>query len=149
MSLHFDIVIVCDLREDTPSDCLELLAWLTDANSSSEARPRFHCFDENYMELADAFDHPFLAPLPNEEVISVFQRRYRYTMPTKTGGKDVYRYCLQFSARGILDDYFYECHLLFTYWLASVSEDGFIGYYKEELDNDPILLYVKDRKLVS
>jgi hypothetical protein len=108
MSDHFDLVIVCDLLEDTPTACIEFISWLSAAHSPLEAKPQFDCFDESEQPLAKIFDHPFLASLPEEEVISVFQRRYRYTMPANAGGKDVHHYCLQFSARNLLDDYFFH-----------------------------------------
>jgi hypothetical protein len=149
MSMHYDLVIVCDLREDTPEPCIELIRWLSDPASDPEAKPQFDCFSENDKDLADNLDYPFLASYPSEEVVTVFQRRYRYTTSLVAGRRDVYRYCLQYSARGILDDVFVETHILFVYWLSSLIVDGFIGYYKEELDNQPRLLYVKDRKLVE
>ena len=99
--------------------------------------------------MKDNFDFPFLAPVPDEEIISLFQKHYWYTRPSIEGGGDVYHYTLKFLARDILDDGFYDCYLLFLDWLASYIEDGFIGYYKEYYDEQPTLLYVKDRKLTE
>jgi hypothetical protein len=144
MSLHFDLVIVCDLREDTPEPCVEYIQWLFTRPSDSAPKPQFDCPNEYGL----TFDDPFLYPLPTEEVISVFQKKYRYTRSPNAGGGDVYRYAIQFSARDILDDGFYEDHLNFVAWLATLAEEGFIGYYKEELAFKPELLYVKNRQLV-
>ncbi|MEP7294467.1 MAG: hypothetical protein ABI835_21940 [Chloroflexota bacterium] len=148
MSLHFDLVITCDLREDTPQDCVELIRWLFTLPSDPLNQPQGHCFDEEGRNFHEWFNYPFLAPFPEQEVISIFQKRYRYTRSAISGGGDVYRYALQFSARRILDDGFYEDNLNFVGWLATVAEDGFIGHYKEELATVPKLLYARDRNLI-
>lgn len=148
MSLHFDLVIMCDLREDTPSDCVELIRWLFTLPSQNIDQPKGHCVDEEGRNFHEWFNDPFLAPFPNQEVTSTFQQWYRYTMPAISGGGDVYRYALQYSARRILDDAFYEEHLNFVGWLATIAEEGFIGYYREEAALKPNLLYSKNRQLV-
>lgn len=35
MSLHFDLVLLCDLREDIPESCIELIRWLSDTTSEA------------------------------------------------------------------------------------------------------------------
>jgi len=149
MSSHFSLVIMCDLREDTPSSCIEMIEWLSNSTSDPATKPDFNCLEGDNELMSGNFDFPFLATLPEEEVVSSFQKHLRYRMPVAQGGADVYHYALQFSARDILDDGFYDCYLLFLDWLASYIEDGFIGYYKEYFDDQPTLLYVKNRKLVE
>ena len=147
MSLHFDLAITCDLREDAPPDCVALIQWLFTKPTEPLNQLQGHCFDDEGRNFHEWFKYPFLAPFPEDEAISIFQRRYRYTTSAISGSRDVYRYALQYSARHILDDGFYEDHLNFVAWLATIAEEGFIGYYKEELSNHPKLLYVKDRQL--
>ncbi|MEO8397205.1 MAG: hypothetical protein ABI700_29690 [Chloroflexota bacterium] len=147
MSDHYDLVIVCDLLEAAPLACIEMIEWLTNPASDPATKPDFDCLSGNDAALNGNFHFSFLAPLASEQIISLFQNRYRYTMSAVEGGANVYGYTLQFSGRNILDDGFYDCYLLFLYWLASISEDGFVGYYIEEFDARPTLLYVKDQKL--
>ncbi len=152
MSTHFDMVINCDLREDVPTSCIEFISWLCDVNADSEFQPESDCFNNFHhieKEMAENFDHPFLASRPDNEIISLLQRRYRFSMPANTGRRDVYHYCLQFSAHDLAANYFFECHLVFIHWIAPIIEDGFIGYYKERLAVNPTLMYVKDGKLVT
>jgi hypothetical protein len=143
MSLHYDLVVNCDLREDASASCIELISWLTDENSEPESRPKFDCLDSSEKERENVWIHPFLAPELDDETISVFQKRYRYTAPANKGGRDVYQDTFQYSARNLLDDEFYDCHLSFLDWMARITENGFIGYYKEEFDTNPTLMYVK------
>ena len=149
MSAYFDLVINCDLREDVPASCVQFISWLCDIDSSLETQPRVDCFDQNETELANVWSYPFLAPRPDEETFSNFQSRYRYNMPETKGGKEVYKYSLHFSEHNILDDTFFDCHLSFLYWIARICENGFIGYYKEEFDSEPTLVYVKDGELIT
>jgi hypothetical protein len=146
--LHFDLAITCDLREDTPTPCIEFIEWLFTPPSEPLNQPQGHCFDNEGRNFYEWFDYPFLYPLPDEEFISVFQKRHRYTTSAISGSKDVYRYALQYSGRHILDDGFYEDYLNFVAWLATIAEEGFIGYYKEQLASHPRLLYVRERNLV-
>jgi hypothetical protein len=149
MSAYFDLVINCDLRENAPLACIEFVSWLCDANSNLASQPKSDCFDQNEKELANVWNFPFLAPQLEEETISNFQSRYRYTMPESTGERDVRKYSLHFFERNILDDTFFDCHLSFLYWIAGICENGFIGYYKEEFDAEPTLMYVKEGKLIT
>ena len=129
MSSRLGFTFVFDLREDTPPVCVEVVQWLVNPASTIETRPPLDFLDETWKFLEYFIDHPFLMSLPNEEVITLFQRRYRYTMAITEGGRDVYRYALHFSARGFRSDGFFEDLYPFFYWLASFIEDGFIGYY--------------------
>jgi hypothetical protein len=147
MSLHYDLVINCDLREDAPAACVQLIAWLCGDVTKPESAT--DCFDQNEMNLATIWDFQFLEPAPESETFSDFQSRYRYNRPMNVGGAPVYKYSLHYSARLLLDDYFYDCHLMFLPWLARLCEDGFIGFYKEEFDAEPTLMYVKEGELIT
>ncbi|MBI1255882.1 MAG: hypothetical protein GC204_00280 [Chloroflexi bacterium] len=143
MSVFFDLVIMCDLREDTPEACIRLIQWLADPASDPATRPPFDCSHAYDPGLNALFNYPFLAQQADEEVASRFQNRFRHN--TEAG--EVYRYRLQFSQRNIMDDDFDQALMPFVDWLTGIAEDGFIGYYRNEDSLRPTLLYVKDRNL--
>lgn len=149
MSAYFDLVINCDIREDVPPSRIKLISWLCDINSNPESWPQFGQGNQIQEGHARVWDYPFLAQQLEEETFSNFQSRYRYTLPDSMGGKEVRKYSLHFFGRNISDDTFFDCHLSFLIWVAPICENGFIGYYKEESRNDPVLMYVNDGKLIT
>lgn len=131
MSLYFDLVINCDLREDVPADVIEGLRCLTSKDYEPKTKPQLIYRKWGFDNLwDDLYDKHFLAPDPEHEVVSNFQRKHRLTIPLE-GNREVHRYCLQYCGRNLHDDGFYELHLPFVAWLASVAYEDYIGYYKE------------------
>src|SRR5262249_45669858 len=65
-----------------------------------------------------------------QEVVSSFNRFHRLTIPLENN-REVYRYSLQYCGRALHDDFFYEHHLPFVYYLAPYSYEHYIGYYVE------------------
>lgn len=134
MSLYFDMVINCDLREDVPEDAVEAIKYLTQPDYSLAKKPQLIYTDPKYPGVGNMWDtfggRRFLVPDSDHDIISNFRRVHRLTIPTENN-REVHRYRLQYCGSCLHDDYFYECHLPFVYWLATVAYENYIGYYME------------------
>lgn len=138
MSLFFDLVINCDLREDISDEAIEAIRCLTSMEYALPTNPLLLIPGETYgtwpsenYNIWDGFsDYHFLVPDPQREIMCNFQRNHRTTIPTEND-REVHRYSLQYIGRWLHDDGFYAHHLPFVYWLASVSYDNYLGYYME------------------
>ena len=154
MSLHFDMVINCDLKEDAPEDAIEAIKYLTQPDYYLKKEPQLIYTDPKYPDMGNMWDtfgsDRFLVPDPDHDIISNFRRVHRLTIPTENN-REVHRYRLQFCGSWLHDDYFYQYHLPFVYWLAAVAYEDYIGYYMEthggerEVDH----LRVENGKLLS
>lgn len=148
MSLHFDVVIMCDLRVDMPDEAIEALRGLTNRDYELKMTPKLLIEEDDIWSMFS--DYHFLAPVLENETVSSFHRFLREIDTAKN--REIYRWSLQFSGRQILDDIYHTHHLPFLYWLASAvyekANQGFIGYIKETFDA-PSMMYVKNGKLVT
>ena len=145
MSNYYDVVISCDLREDTPEEAINIIRHLTDRDYVLTEKPKMAI--ENYGDVGDwFFSDRFLAPDPENEVISNFQKMLWLIIPTENN-REVYRYSLQYSGRNIHDDFWAEHHIPFVYWLAPYVLGDFIGYMKYTEGGKPDLMYVKNGRL--
>lgn len=143
MSLHFDLMISCDLLENTPDSYIKAIQCLTDRNIILDEQPQL--FYPGYGNIWEGFyDIHFLAPDPDREIISNFQRVWRESKPE---GEKIFRYSLQYSGRWIHDDRFASHHMPFLYWLASIAKPSFIGYYGEHDFYRPAQLVVENAQL--
>ena len=125
MSLYFDLVINCDLREDTPPDAIEAIKCLTSRDLQLDKKPTL--IAPEVGNIWDYFyDEHFLAPDTANNIISNFQRRWITSIPEENHRK-VYRYRLQFSGVRLHDDYFYPHYKPFTYWLATIFKREIYG----------------------
>ncbi len=151
MSLHFDMVINCDLREDTPEDIIEAIRCLTQKDYAPLPNPNLILTDYNHRNAWNSFyDYHFLAPEPQHDIISNFRRVHRLTIPLENN-REVHRYRLQFCGSWLHDDFFYSHHMPFVYWLASIVYEDYIGYFCET-HNEGLGIHhltVKDGKLVD
>lgn len=129
MSLHFDMVINCDLREDTPENIYEAIQCLTQRDYKLKDKPEL--IYPGQGNIWDGFsDYHFLAPDSQHDVISNFRRVHQLTIPTENN-REVHRYRLQYCGSWLHDDFFYAHHLPFVYWLATIAYEKYIGYYVE------------------
>jgi hypothetical protein len=117
VSSRFDVIITCDLREDTPDEVINILHYLTDSSYELSEVPSIVVKHENGI-WEGSFDRHFLAPDLDHETISNFQKKWRTSIPSEHDRK-VYRYCLQYSGRNIHDDFWAGYHAPFVYWLAT------------------------------
>lgn len=134
MSLYFDVVICCDLREGTPQEVVDTIRYLSDPTFELKQKSRsiYALFGLDTDTLTD--DYRFLISNPEHEVIASFQRKLRAVIPSENH-REVYNWSLQYCGRNLLDDYAYECHFSLLYWLPQYV-DGLVGYYYETTGSD-------------
>jgi hypothetical protein len=140
MSQHFELMLACDLRDDTPENVLQAIRYMT-SNSKVpfEDRPS-HPFDKHTTEGFEDWRSLLAEPegdLPGW-VGSYFQLAKRYDEPFE-------RYT--FGCRLLVhDDVLFGLGFIdFIPWLAQYSKtQGFVGYWREELDERPLALVFKD-----
>ena len=143
MSNYFDLAIACDIKLETPGIFIDAIRYLTDPEFTLDRKPQLLYEGEDFWLNFEG--HRFLAPDPEHEIISSF-RPILYSL--QTGERpSIYQYVLQFFGRGIVDDVFYYKHDLFLFWLATIGEEGFIGYKKVLLEPLPDLLYIRNGRL--
>lgn len=124
MSSYFDLVITCDLREDTPEEAIEGLKCLTNSNYMLTTHPQL--IHPQLGNIWDMFSNKhFLAPNPGHEILSQFGRRNR------PNSRQLYRYSLQYSGRNLHDDFFGEHHQIFILWLEIFCYEQYFGYLME------------------
>lgn len=152
MSLYFDMVINCDLKEDIAEDAIEAINYLIQPDYQLSKIPELIYDDPKYPNLGNMWDtfgsDRFLVPDPSHDIISNFRKIHRTTIPTENN-REVYRYRLQYCGSFIHDDYFYQYHIPFVYWLATIAYEEYIGYYMEthNMGTGFHPLRVKDGKL--
>lgn len=144
MSNYFDVVITCDLREDTPEEVINIIRYLTDKNYELSEIPNI-VVEHDIGTWEGIFDRHFLAPDPERETISNFQKMWRTSIPAENNRK-VYRYMLQYSGRNIHDDFWAEYHVPFVYWLARHVYEDVMGYMKYTRDGKPGFIFIEDGK---
>lgn len=142
MSLHFDFALACYLKPDTPQEVLDTLQYMTRSEDYEFGDPPDHPFFKgeywsNMLQIRTGTAH-----FPGE-FGSIFRRTYRYTQ----ADADVYRYTLSFRCH-MLEEEFHEKWWAFAQWIAPYSETvGCVGYYREEFDWQPTLIYFRDGKV--
>ena len=125
MSLHFEVVFTCFLRDDTPETVLEALRWHLGLVAERPAG-------------LDADDHtsPVLTPdpdgrLPGGDVASL-QRQSRGF----TAGHELFAWGL-LSRNYWLDDEMGELVTILDLLAPHIEEPGYGGYFREEYDAEP------------
>ncbi|GAA1096722.1 hypothetical protein [Nocardiopsis composta] len=132
MSLHYEVVVACFLREDTPPEVLDAVRWHI---GLAEERP----------DGLDPGEHPVPAFLLDPESrlpggdVAELRRQYRWTAPD---GADVYAWGLHARGRWLDDDLGNLAVLLDL--LAPCAEDGHAGSFREEHDLLPTVLAFRD-----
>ncbi|MCL4253157.1 MAG: hypothetical protein KJ043_05195, partial [Anaerolineae bacterium] len=96
------------------------------------------------------YDKHFLAHDPQNFVISQFQRRLCTTIPSENN-REVYRWRLQYMGHFLHDDYFYQAHMPFIHWLATMSHENYFGYYADMTNTFvlPMGLFVTPDRLLE
>lgn len=129
MSLYFDLVINCDLKENASADAVTAIQYFTQPDYPLKHTPQLTYATQTQPHTGNLWDvfgsRRFLVPDPAQNVISNFQRSYR--IGTLTG----YRYRLQYCGNALHGDTFYQYHLPFVHWLATIAYENYLGYYTE------------------
>ncbi|WP_042369598.1 hypothetical protein [Streptacidiphilus neutrinimicus] len=125
MSLHFEVVFTCFLRDDTPNEVLDALRWhlglLPDRPAGIDP---------------DEHTYPVLVPdpdgrLPGGDVASL-QRQSRGF----AAGRELHAWGL-FSRNLWLDDEMGELVTILDLVAPHVDEPGYGGFFREEYDAEP------------
>jgi hypothetical protein len=139
MSLHFEVAIACDLRPDTSPQVLDTLRYMLREEEYAFDNPPAHRFFEgsgwrSFLGIPDWV--PFAGEIGGSLRLAVRHG------PDGSG----YRHTLSIRSF-MLDDQLYD-GFEFLEWLAGHSETvGLVGYYREEMDLHPTLVYFKGGKV--
>ena len=164
MSLHFECVLHCDLKPDTPQQVIDTLRYMTGSFDEFDDPPKAPFFQ---------FDGWARPPRPDGwldgRAWRTIFRGHDYSTPSDSGpipycpyfagrptvffgqtwkngvGQDLhFRHTLSVSI-GMLDDGFYDTWPFLLSWLARHSEtQGYVGYTREEMDLHPTLTYFRE-----
>jgi hypothetical protein len=134
MSFHYEVVISLFLRDDTPSEVLDELRWHI---GLSEQQPATSAIDVDYPLM-----RPGESYLPGGD-IAVLQRQYRYDDAHGVNHHAWGLYVLLFW----LDDDLGQAAQITTWLAPYADEDGYIGSFREEADEQPTLLAIRDGEL--
>lgn len=148
MSLYFDLVIQCDLREDTPQDAIEAIHCFMTKGYELKTEPQL-LYPNHGNVWQDIHYKHFLVHDPQNYVLSQFQHQLRTIIPLENN-REIYRWHLQYMGHFLHDDYFAQAHMPFIHWLATASYENYFGYYLETTHEQvyPYGLFVtKDRLL--
>ena len=139
MSLHFQIDIAFDFKENSPADIIFGLETLSNNESLT---------DHQKQHIPNILESEIKAMTNNLSFfgrdIFYFNKHYRFTK----NGIDIYKWTFHFRTM-LLDDAFYEEGYPVLAWLALQSDtSGFVGYIKEEFDANPRLLYFDNGEVI-
>lgn len=139
MSLYFDGFFACKLKPDTPQQVIAALQYMT--------RRSDHTF-------TDLPDHRFFGIEGWEDFLQIAASDFRCS-PGLTGselhkvvettglGTSVEYYTISFRRTMHDDVEFYLLWNEFLEWIKPYcGTEGFVGFYREEFERDPVLLYV-------
>ncbi|MFF7454466.1 hypothetical protein [Kitasatospora sp. NPDC008115] len=127
MSLHFEVVFTCFLRDDTPDTVLEALRW------------HLGMIPERPSGLdPDEHAYPLLAPDPDSRLPGGDCASLRRRSRGSTAGREPHPWGL-FSRTYWLDDDLGGLVTVLDLLAPHVEEPGYGGYFREECDAAPIV----------
>lgn len=138
MSLNFQIDLAFDIKSGISEEVISTLKLLSKRQSINIEQKK-------------------LIPKILEEILTTesnllffgkdifyFDKQYRYT----SNQKDMYKWTFHLRTM-YSDDIFYEYGYSLIAWLSTISETyGFVGYYKEEFENEPNLIFFENETVV-
>jgi hypothetical protein len=125
VSLHFEVVFTCFLRDNTPDTVLEALRWHLDM------------VPERPSGLdADAHPYPVLTPDPDGRLPGGDFASLRRQSRGFAAGQALYAWGL-FSRNSWKDDEMGELVTILDLLAPYVEEPGYGGYFREEYDSEP------------
>jgi len=141
MGCYYDIELAFNLREDVPAEVVSKIAFLMGEATDAAAPPAHPSFDEHTWRSGALAQHVTSPPKRGAAVCS-FQRVLRYTQM----GRDHYQYTFHLRCSSKLEPIF-EDLLVFLQWAAQYCDGRqFVGYFVEEYESQPTLLYVSEGK---
>ncbi len=142
---RFCFTLVCDLREDTPSQVIETLKYMTRTQDYEfNDAPDGVFFEDDYWRTClSCSNEGFYFP---GEAESTFRLAYRYNRSFNDGGAEVYLYTL--SIRCESNDDGISTYVDLAGWLAPYSKtQGFVGYWIYEYSGEPTLVFFSNGQL--
>ncbi|MER6738314.1 hypothetical protein [Streptomyces puniciscabiei] len=127
MSLHFEVVFTCFLRDDTPDTVLNALRWHLGLTAE---RPTGLDRDEH--------SYPVLAPDPDGRLPGGDFASLRRQSRGSVAGRELYAWGL-FSRNYWLDDDMGELVTILDLLAPHIEEPGYGGYFREEYDTEPTI----------
>lgn len=132
MSLHFQIDIAFDFKENTTAD---IISGLENLSNNEPLNDRQKQIIPKILESELKGMTANLSFLGRD--IFYFKKHYRST----NKGIDIYKWTFHFRTM-LSDDVFYEEGYPLLAWLCLQSDtNGFVGYIKEEFDIAPRIVY--------
>jgi hypothetical protein len=141
MSLHYEFMLAFDLKPGTPPEIIALLQYLTRTEDYAYDGPP----PQPVIGYSDDDNDPWWRQMLQGRgalwygagsAISVFA-------DTSSWRRDHAQYTLTIRSDA-LDDDFYQIWFRMFVWLAQYSAtEGWVGYYREEADQQPTLIYFR------
>ncbi|MFE7560153.1 hypothetical protein [Kitasatospora sp. NPDC057500] len=132
MSLHYEVVLTCSLRGDTPDTVLEALRW------------HLGLVPERPSGLdPDEHAYPLLAPDPDGRLPGGDFAALRPRSRSSTAGRELCAWGL-FSRNHWLDDDLGGLVTILDLLAPHVEDPGYGGYFREEYDAAPTVLTFRD-----
>lgn len=125
MSLHFEVVFTCFLRDNTPDTVLEALRWHL---GMAPERPSGLNADEHTF--------PALAPDPDGRLPGGDFASLRRQSRGFAAGRELFAWGL-FSRNYWKDDEMGELVTILELLAPYVEEPGYGGYFREQYDSEP------------
>ncbi|MFC5911647.1 hypothetical protein [Streptacidiphilus monticola] len=125
MSLHFEVVFTCFLRDDTPGTVLDVLRW--HLGLSTERPTGLDPDEHTYQVLAPDPD----SRLPGGDVASLRRQSRGFA-----AGMELFAWGL-LSRNHWLDDEMGELVTILDLLAPHIEEPGYGGYFREEYDAEP------------
>jgi hypothetical protein len=132
MSLHFEVVFICFLRDDTPDSVLDALQWHL---GLTPERPAGLDTEEH--------TYPLLAPDPDSRLPGGDCASLRRQSRGFVAGGEIHAWGL-LSRNYWLDDEMGELVVILDLLAPHVEEPGFGGYFREEHDAEPTVFTFQD-----
>jgi hypothetical protein len=145
MSLHFEFQLAFNFVEPLPSPVIEAMEFLT--GQRTEPPDNWPNPDDGFVRSDDA-RFPKLSALAQGELncgdaVCSFRRVFRY----RRAGQEHHQHTLHFRCLWHDDDFYHTWWRLVP-WLAKYSDaDGCVGYYKEEYEQHPTLIYFRQGRV--
>jgi hypothetical protein len=146
MSQYFDGFFACKLKSDTPQEIIDVLRYMTRKQNYEFKNPPAHRLFE-----IEGWEH-FLQISPSDFRCApgMTGSELRKETDHYVSGKEVEYYTISFRRTMHDDVEFFIYWWEFIDWIIPYSDtEGFVGYWREEFDTHPELIYIEKGRLRS
>ncbi|MBE9117913.1 hypothetical protein IQ249_18610 [Lusitaniella coriacea LEGE 07157] len=146
MSIYYEFALECYLIQNIDREVINILTYMTRSEEYEFEKPKidYSLFQEgsDYKKIVEIEGNEFTV-IQSEwrTILTNYPREGEQYLPGKFGS--AFNNNNELSFRKLLrDDEFDNIWWLLLPWLASISEtQGFVGYYRSDLDDFPNLIY--------